>query len=661
MAKSSNLKKNPLELGDSGVQILNGIITGDEYRHELRGRNLMRTIEEMRRGDATIKAGLSAVKQPIIAADWSVEPGGESDQDTAAAELVDYNFTQVLNWKHTLAEILTMLDFGFSVFELVYGWRSVNGVDRIVLIKCGFRKQTTIERWSTQDDQPGIVQRTTSGGTVSIPDDKLLILTHQQEGDNWEGVSILRSAYQNWYYKKTLYQIDAVRHERQALGVVKIKYPKNASEQIREQARLAAQNVRANERAYIEEPDGWDINFMDMQANTTADPKESIAHHDRQILKNMAVQYIDIGSQGSSGSFSASTDQRRLLELQDQAIAEQIASKINDKVVRALVDLNFNVTDYPKWTVGRIGEENVQELSEAVSKMVGVNLITPTDGDEEHARKVLRFPDMPDDVKGRDRTPVKVVPKAKEQADEIEGVETEPKKDILKTSVRRRNRRLAASVSSRDFPNLYDGTGVDPEDLGCIMVDVEPIAVMTHLPDDFASDLIDATSRHDHAMGAVAEKEAHVTLLYGLLENGNTWKDKVDAVLEGWSLDTVKIHEVGFFETPDSFAVIAHVVLTPELIDGHERLTLLPHIQTFSEYKPHITLAYVSKDADINEWVSLLGDQYNGTTVKVSGINYGDLPKNEGNAKVDAASLIDTAQQLHAAITDRLYGPASAA
>ena len=106
----------------------------------------------------------------------------------------------------------------------------------------------------------------------------------------------------------------------------------------------------------------------------------------------MAVQYIDIGSAGSSGSYSASTDQRRLLELQDQAIASQIAARINAKVVKAIVDMNFNVTDYPKWKVGQIGQENVQELTEAVAKMTSSKLLTPTDQDEEHVRKVLRFP-----------------------------------------------------------------------------------------------------------------------------------------------------------------------------------------------------------------------------------------------------------------------------
>lgn len=128
-------KKTAIELGDSGTTIFNGIIVGDEYRIELRGRGGLKIYDEMRRGDATVHAGLMAVKYPIISVPWSAESGGEEDVDQQAKELVDYNFTEVLNWRETLTDILTMLDFGFFVAELVFDWRTVDGFDRIVLVK----------------------------------------------------------------------------------------------------------------------------------------------------------------------------------------------------------------------------------------------------------------------------------------------------------------------------------------------------------------------------------------------------------------------------------------------------------------------------------------------------------------------------------------------
>ncbi|WP_407107253.1 phage portal protein [Rhodococcus aetherivorans] len=223
-------------------------------------------------------------------------------------------------------------------------------------------------------------------------------------------------------------------------------------------------------------------------------------------------------------------------------------------------------------------------------------------------------------------------PPADESDDDGDGPDDEsksgPSDKTLRTNASRQKQ-----VSANDFPGLYDGLDIDPNDLGCIMLDIETLDVLKHVPEDLHSELVEATARHDHAMGAVAETEAHVTLLYGLLENGNVWKDKVDAVLSDWSIDSVKVEEVGYFETPDSFAVIAHIKKTPELIDGHERLTLLPHIQTFSEYKPHLTLAYVSKDAAIDDWLDHLGTAYNGKTIKAKGINYGDLPDDDDEGK----------------------------
>ncbi|WP_197481920.1 phage portal protein family protein [Rhodococcus sp. HS-D2] len=429
------------------------MISTDEYVPELRGRQLMRTIEEMRRGDATIQAGLKAVKYPIVAAEWYVDPGGDEKDDQVAAELIEHNFREILNWEHTLQEILTMLDFGFSVFEIVLDTRVVDGVERIVVTKLAYRKQTTIEAWQTVDKKPGITQRRSDGSAVSIPLEKLMVFTHQQEGDNWEGISILRSSYQDWYFKKTLTKIEAIGHERQALGVVKIKYPKGASKELRNQAAQAAQNVRANERAYIEEPDGWDIDFMDMKANTTKDPREAIAYHDRQILKNMSVQYIDIGSQGTSGSFSASTDQRKLLELQDQAIAKQIAAKINETVVKLICDLNFNLSTYPKWTVGKIGDENIVELSDAIAKFTTAKLLTPNDQDEEHVRKLLRFPAMPEGEEV-DRT-VKEEVKDKDVADDVEDKSEEAKK--VEASVLAHAREIKNALAGE----LYGTAGFD--------------------------------------------------------------------------------------------------------------------------------------------------------------------------------------------------------
>jgi 2'-5' RNA ligase len=184
-------------------------------------------------------------------------------------------------------------------------------------------------------------------------------------------------------------------------------------------------------------------------------------------------------------------------------------------------------------------------------------------------------------------------------------------------------------LASRELPKLYDGMNIDMDKLGCIMMNTVKIPVVQYIKDYSADELFEQ-KRYDQG-SVVGETKPHVTLLFGLLENGNTWKNKVDMVLEGWKLKTLTIEEVSYFDLGDSYAVIALVEKTPELVDGHERLTLLPHINTFSEYIPHITLAYVKKDADIDKWVSSLNKKYRGQRVATAGINYGDLPEKAKN------------------------------
>ncbi len=602
--------------------------------------------EEMRRGNATVKATLSAMKLPILSATWGVKPASDDQTDIEAADLVEANLMEVLNFQSILNEALTHLDFGFAVFEKCWGVQEIDGKWRVVLNKLAFRKQTTVYKWETEDGKPGITQMSADGKTYSIPASKLLVTTNAQEGENYEGVSILRPAYQSWYIINQLYKIDAIGHERQALGVVDVQYPKGASEKDIQKVERLARNVRANEEAYISHPEGWSVGFMDMKAHTLKDIGPSVSHHNRQITLSAMAQWLMIGAENGSGTRSAGEDQSSMFELANQAIADNIAADFNAQVVKEIVDHNFNVTSYPQVVVSRVGRENTKELAETFKTLVDAGGINPYEQDEEHLRKLLHLP-LPQDIDGDDSTTNLSTGKKKPTASEEEDVD-----DSVDGGGK-----VEASVSAREFPGLHEGLGIDTKKLGCIMLDTEKLEITKHI-EGAEDDLVHSTDRHDHKMGAVAEEEPHVTLLFGLLENGNLWKKEVDTVLKGWKMDNIEIEEVDYFDTPDSYAVVAHVKKTPELIDGHERLTLLPHVATFSEYKPHLTLAYLEKSADVDRWVSQLGKVYNGKKIKATGINYGDLP-DEGGTK--ASALHAQAKRLSDQLAEELYGSRRAA
>ncbi|HEY0108083.1 MAG TPA: hypothetical protein VGB67_00560 [Fibrella sp.] len=182
-------------------------------------------------------------------------------------------------------------------------------------------------------------------------------------------------------------------------------------------------------------------------------------------------------------------------------------------------------------------------------------------------------------------------------------------------------------IKAQDYPGIYQSLGIDISNLGCIMLDTDKIEISTIIRNQdlyFKEDEPDS-----HTQGAVSENEPHVTLLYGLLQPGPELKDHVDLLLHDWQPGEIIIEKVGFFYSndpkhPDFITIIAEVLVTPELLDGNGRMRMLPHINTFPTYKPHITLAYVKASSDWQNYVNALNERYAGQTVGYKGVNYGD-------------------------------------
>ncbi|MDI3211773.1 DUF935 family protein [Arthrobacter sp. AL12] len=385
------------EIGNSGVSITSGIITGEEYNPKLTGKKAIDAYDQMRRSDATVNAALNAVKLPVLSADYEVDPASDDDADKEVAEFVKDCLFHIVDWDQFLGEALTFLDFGHDVHEMVFEPREINGTLRIALAKLGYRKQTTIQKWETTEGKPGIQQQDNTGHTFSIPAEKLVRFTHKQEGDNYEGISLLRAAYKHWYIKDKLYRIDAVGHERHALGIIDVTTPIGATEADKKKMRTLVRNLRANEESYIEHPEGWLVQFLDMKANSLKDVEPSINHHDRQIMKNVLAQFLEIGASGGSGTRSTSEDHSRLFELAVQSVARRVVQVLQNTVVRTLVDLNFTDREYPTLRVGNISDDNIPVLSEAIKKFVDAGVLHPHANDENSTRKMIGWSELTED------------------------------------------------------------------------------------------------------------------------------------------------------------------------------------------------------------------------------------------------------------------------
>jgi 2'-5' RNA ligase len=187
-------------------------------------------------------------------------------------------------------------------------------------------------------------------------------------------------------------------------------------------------------------------------------------------------------------------------------------------------------------------------------------------------------------------------------------------------------------LSAHQFKDVYQNLGLRLEDLGCIMLEVEPTIELIRIGEKLKANkcLYYAKDKKLFWVEGFVGNKPHVTLLYGLLGVGEDLKPYVDTVLNGWDLKEVEVEKIGFFESPypeeNYKCIVAHVKVTPKLQEGHDRLQFLPHINTFPGYKAHFTLAYVkNEDAGIDvikEFSALEGKKFS-----TKGLNYGGNKK----------------------------------
>lgn len=394
MTKRSKINDIQAEIGKSTSLVYNGLNVNLDYNNKLTGAFRVREYNKMRLGDSTVRACMQAMKLPILRANWDFIAASEDSLDQEVKDFVSQNlFYDMANtWTEWLTEALNYLAIGNAIYEKVYRFDEDG---KIRLHKLAFRPSDSIWSWQMENGQPGITQITTSG-RFSIPMEKMLVLVNEKEGENWEGISVLRSAYRNYYVKDALLKIDAIAAERQGLGIPEAVVPVGTLAKKKNEIEAVLQNLRTNEKAYSIRESNITIGFMDMKGHTVRDVMPSVMYHDRSMAKSILADFLELGS-SSKGSYALSKDKTDFFTLSLEAIAEYIADAVNEHVVKPLVDYNFNgVGEYPKLTFSDIKSVDIAALSTALSTMATAKVITPGEDVEDWIRGQLKMPEKTD-------------------------------------------------------------------------------------------------------------------------------------------------------------------------------------------------------------------------------------------------------------------------
>ena len=177
--------------------------------------------------------------------------------------------------------------------------------------------------------------------------------------------------------------------------------------------------------------------------------------------------------------------------------------------------------------------------------------------------------------------------------------------------------------SSYNFEEMYTDMGIKIGSMGCIMLDVN-IPESFH-PEDVGKDIFYSSPTLKWVTGR--QDEGHVTLKYGLMPG--TTKEQVDLVLSGWEAPPeVHISTIKVFPSPiedeDYSCIVGALSLNdnPKILEAYRLLSFLPHVDTYMEYTPHVTLAYV-RPKYLSRMVEWYLSKASRTSLETVDLNYG--------------------------------------
>lgn len=418
---------NDQPISDSGRAHVSGFLALEEMNALLQGPQGLQTYDAMWRSDPDVRRAVRMAANPIVTATWSVEAFG-GDEATAQ----DQKIASDLEWAlglgaqgatsplrprfqaHLAQALPATIRWGFCPFEMT--WTTAvapSGKTIVTPSRIGMRLPRTIYRWLLDEDHEleAIEQFLPLRGYVVIPREDLLYYRIEAEGDNYEGVSMLRPCYKPWLIKDKIERLDAIACEREAVGLP-VAYPPRAgvtSPAVLADLEVKLQNLRAGELAYLIMPGpkaastkdqgGWDFEIMGLAGTKGGrDVSKTLEYHRSAIAAAFIEEFMMLG-QGGVGARATADVQEGPFNMACESLGHVFEDEINEMLIPRWVELNYGAdTSLPTVSMS-MAEEPLEDLRDYVAALIAVGVVTPDGILEDFMRQRADLP--PADVEVR--------------------------------------------------------------------------------------------------------------------------------------------------------------------------------------------------------------------------------------------------------------------
>jgi len=325
---------------------------------------------EMVDSDGVLAGALEDHLDGVVGLPWDVIPTDEDEASLKIADFVRTALEGISKFDDDLFEILTSCVTGFSVGEVIWKDKEIDGKLMLVPDRISNRKPDLFRFGDELELRLFLTDLSKGDDTRQWPC-KFIVHSFRSRSENPYGVSVLRAVYWVWWFKHNAFNYWLRAAEVGSEVTPVFRYDENASEEeIDEMAKAAQQFLKSK---YIVCPNKCTIEFP----HITIDP-ELASNLIQQCDSEM--RYRILGSTLSSGTDSFGS--RALGEVHEgqeqkrvEHSAKSLAECLNSTLVRWIVELNFGDTvPVPKFKLKYETDEDVQEVRENLKLAVGMGV-----------------------------------------------------------------------------------------------------------------------------------------------------------------------------------------------------------------------------------------------------------------------------------------------
>jgi len=410
--------KNIQAVGTTGTNIFSGFFD-EETLSKLVAEQGIAVFDRMRRSDGQVKMLLSVFKNPIKAAKWGIEAVDDSDEEKEIADFVEHvlfndmgysDGSKVKTFSEFIGEALTMAEFGFSMFEIVH--KNVENHPKfgtyLGIADLAYRHPRTILQWHLNKNGSikNVRQLVTSGDLnvdVLIDGKFLLVFTMEKEGDNYQGISMLRPIYGNWFRKDIYRKLQAIGIERTSKGVPIGKMPieaLNANDYDKhvKDFQDVLDKLASHQTNGIVLGAGLELEELKL-SHDPVKVQKVITSENVEMTKSFLANFMELGLENNSGSFALGSDLSDIFLSGLLCYAKIIEERVDICVIKDIVRAKFgDRLAYPKLKARGINDKAGVELAEVLEKLDKIGGIQVSDAVKDHLHDLYNLPAFDPDL-----------------------------------------------------------------------------------------------------------------------------------------------------------------------------------------------------------------------------------------------------------------------